>query len=156
MTRTFPLSLMSKPWAFPAAKIQRRSFDCWSYLGDRASFRCTPFQLSFFLSLLMFLKISPFKEMFENWIFIVRGRTIPVLSAPSLYANLMSPSLYVISRQGSLSHPWDGDNLWLIPIGQTFPSPKSYLKTMSSPQITHIPFLGSYELNPKGFDDSSP
>ena len=65
-------------------------------------------------------------------------------------------SVMGIIRQGSPSHPWDGDNLWLTLIGQTLPSPKSYLNTMSSPQITHIPSLGSYELYPKRFDDSSP
>ena len=27
---------------------------------------------------------------------------------------------------------------------------------MSSPHITHIPSLGPYELDPKGFDDRSP
>ena len=60
------------------------------------------------------------------------------------------------SRQGSPSQGWDGDNLWLVPIGPTSTSPKSYLNTMSSHQITHIPSLGPYELDPKGFDDSSP
>ena len=58
-------------------------------------------------------------------------------------------------RQGFPSHPWDGENLWLISIGQTSPLPKSYLNTMSSPQIPHIPSLGPYELHSRSFDDSS-
>ena len=68
----------------------------------------------------------------------------------------MCPALRLIPRQGFQSHPWDGENLWLISIGQTSPSPNSYLNTMSSPQITHIPSLGPYELHPRSFDDSSP
>ena len=59
-------------------------------------------------------------------------------------------------RQGSPSHPWDGDNLWLFPIGPTSTSPKCYFNTMSSPQITHKPSLGPNELDPRSFDDSSP
>ena len=62
----------------------------------------------------------------------------------------------VFVRQGFPSHLWDRENLWLFPIGPTSTSPKCYFNTMSSPQITHIPSLGPYELYPKGFDDSSP
>ena len=73
----------------------------------------------------------------------------------NLTPNVQHREQYVV-RQGFPSHPWDGENLWLFPIGPTSTSPKCYFNTMSSPQITHIPFLGPYELNPKGFNDSSP
>ena len=42
------------------------------------------------------------------------------------------------------------------PLGQTPTSPKCYLNTMSSHQISHITSLGPYELCPKGFYDRSP